>query len=110
MLNIIKQKLKGLENKGYKISIRPHPRYSNMKLVNKVLRDFYIEETKTISIEQSILQTRNAIAAYSSTLNQAYHSGIQVVIDDVSRPWLYEMLKDLDYVMLKKNPLLLSEL
>ena len=110
MLNIIKEKLKCLEERGYSISVRPHPRYSNMKLVEKVMHNFHIEDTKTVSIEQSILQTKNVIAVYSSVLNQAYHSGLQIVIDDISRPWIYEKLKELDYVMLKKNPILFSEL
>ena len=110
VLKKIKKELMKLEHKGYRISTRPHPRYSNMKLVNYIFKDINIEDVELVSIESSILQTKNVISVYSSVLNQAYHSGVDIVVDDVTRPWLFKKIKELKYIILETNPKYLSEL
>lgn len=107
-LIVIANSIKKLANKGYKISIRPHPRYTDLGLVNILFENYNIEKP-TISIEESILRTTNAISLYSTVLNQAYNNGINIVIDDISNPKRYKKLFELQYMFIYKKHRLLSE-
>lgn len=93
-----------------RIKIRPHPRYTDMKLIKSIESFIFVENPKKITIEESILSTKHAIALYSTVLQQAYYNGISVVIDDISNPLMFRRLKDLKYVMLQKEHQLLSEI
>ena len=64
--------LEQLYKSGKRISIRPHPRYSNMDLVNKIFGFANIEKTEKISIEQSLLQTGAAISLYSTAVSYTH--------------------------------------
>ena len=99
-----------LHNKGQHICIRPHPRYSDPKLIAELFCFANIEDCKAISIEQSLLQTGVAVSLYSTVLNQAVGSSIPIVIDDVSNPSRFEKLKQLRYICLHKEHKLLSEI
>lgn len=110
ILKIISSQLKILKQRGFKISVRPHPRYSDKKLTDELFGEFNIEDPKNLSIERSLLSTKNAVALYSSVLNQAYHAGIGVVIDDISNPQSFNKLKERRYIMLEKEHKLLSEI
>lgn len=101
--------LEQLHKSGKRISIRPHPRYSNMDLVNKIFDFANIEKTEKISIEQSLLQTDAAISLYSTVLNQALCNSIPIIIDNMSNPENFIKLKELGYVCLYKEHRLLSE-
>lgn len=101
--------LEQLHKSGKRISIRPHPRYSNMDLVNKIFDFANIEKTEKISIEQSLLQTGAAISLYSTVLNQALCNSIPIIIDNMSNPENFIKLKELGYVCLYKEHRLLSE-
>lgn len=101
--------LNGLKARGAKVSIRPHPRYTdiNVESINGV--DFEVQDARKISIEESLLGTRYAVSAYSTVLYQAIHNGTIAVVDDVSRPELFKKLEDLRYVVLSMDHHLLSE-
>ena len=75
LLNILKNMLK-LKSNGYKILIRPHPLYSNLKEIRDIFKDFEIDQ---LPIETSILQTKNIISLYSTVLNQACNSKIPII-------------------------------
>ena len=107
-LQILANALRALQEKGMRISVRPHPRYSDKKLVAKLLNFANIEDCKAVTIEQSLLQTGAAVSVYSTVLNQAVSNGIPVVIDDISDPVHFEKLKELKYVCLHKEHKLLS--
>lgn len=92
-----------------KISIRPHPRYSNVETVKKIFPFANVENVNIVSIESSLLQTRVAISLYSTVLNQALYNSIPILIDDISNPINYEKLKALGYICLNKKHGLLSE-
>lgn len=100
--------LQKLKNRNLNVAVRPHPRYSDLASVDRIFDFVDIEDTSTLTIEQSLLQTENAIALYSTVLTQAYHAGIGIVIDDVSATAKYEKLAQLGYVMLKVEHKLLS--
>lgn len=101
--------LSKLNYNGYKVSVRPHPRYSNMRDVRRVFHFVNIEDTNTITIENSLLQTKNAISLYSTVLNQAFYNSIPIVIDDVSNSKYFNKLEELGYICLYKKHILLSE-
>lgn len=109
VLGKISKILEQLHKHGIKISVRPHPRYSNMDLVKNIFVNVDIEDTKKISIEQSLLQTGAAISLYSTVLNQALCNSIPIVIDNMSNPENYNKLRALEYVCLYKEHKLLSE-
>lgn len=94
---------------GYKISIRPHPRYSNIEIVKKMFAFAFIENTKKITIEKSLSQTGAAISLYSTVLNQALCNSVSIIIDDMSNPSNFNRLKELDYVCFYKKYKLLSD-
>lgn len=109
VLKKISKILEQLYKSGKKISIRPHPRYSNMDIVKKVFAFANVEDTTKISIEQSLLQSGAAISLYSTVLNQALCNSIPIIIDDMSNPENFSKLKELGYVCLYKEHKLLSE-
>ena len=109
VLKEISKILEQLYKSGNKISIRPHPRYSNMDIVKKIFTFADVEDTTQISIEQSLLQSGAAISLYSTVLNQALCNSIPIIIDNMSNPENFNKLKELGYVCLYKEHRLLSE-
>lgn len=97
--------LKKLSEK-YVVALRPHPRYTDIKIENSSL---IVEDNELISIDESVSRCKNVISLYSTVLNQAYNLGIPIVIDDVTQSCKYEKLRKLRYIMLKKQHKLLSE-
>lgn len=110
VLKRISKILNKLYMAGKRISIRPHPRYSNMEIVKRMFPFANIENTQTVSIEQSLLQTGAAISLYSTVLNQALCNSISIIIDNMSHPRNFDKLKELGYVCLYKEHKLLSEI
>lgn len=99
-LDIIINSLNSLSKRNYSVAIRPHPRYTDYsKLKERVVSPIEIEGV-SISIEESICRTRNAISSYSTVLNQAYHNGTNIIIDDISNETTYRKLRELGYVMI----------
>lgn len=106
-MEIIAKCMRSLISKGESVAIRPHPIYSDLNLVREIFNDMDIEEE--LGIEQSILRTEHAISGYSTVLNQAYHSNVKIVVDDVSDYEKYKTLFDARYIMLNVEHQLLSE-
>lgn len=103
--------MKTLRRKNYYVNIRPHPRYTDLNELRMYCGgDIDIENTHAVLIEESIMRSRSVISAYSTVLNQAYHNGRNVVIDDYSQPENYNKLFDLGYVMLEVKHEVLSEI
>lgn len=109
-LRELSDRLKQIVKKGFNVSIRPHPRYTNMDIATHIFTGINIENCKEVSIQTSILRTKNVISKYSSVLNQAYHSGIEIVIDDLSNIDNFKKLKELKFVMLSVEHKLLSDI
>lgn len=102
--------LRELEKNGETFKMRPHPRYSDMKLLHSLLDNEHIENPKEIGIEESISNSNYVIGSFTTVLNQAYYSGRTAVLDDVVYKDQYVKLSDIQYILTKKNVLLLSEL
>ena len=90
--------LKILSELNYKVNVRPHPRYTEESYLN-LLKDsgIGVENPQLVSIEKSLLSTRNVISLYSTVINQAICNGIGVVIDDITSPHKYKKLIELKY-------------
>jgi hypothetical protein len=88
--------------------IRPHPRATNMKVVNEILSDFFIEDPYSTTVFDSIRNSRYIIALNSTVLTEAFHAGKEIVIDDFSDKNKYNNMMARKYHILHKNPLLLS--
>lgn len=92
------------------ICVRPHPRYSQEKVVYKVFKDFKIENPNQCSIDISLGLTKRIVSLCSTVLYQGFKMGKEIVIDNVTQFEKYSQLKKLDYIMLNKPHIRLSEL
>lgn len=101
--------LKELKTYGNVVSVRPHPTYSNMKLIRSIFFDLIIEDISKISIEYSILRTRNVISLFSTVNRQAYNNNISFILDDISDKKKFSQLVDLKYFFINHNSKILSE-
>ena len=97
-----------LINSGMKVSIRPHPFYTNKKILHKFFLDEMIEDNK-IDISTSIFSTNFVVAKASTVLNQAYLNGKSIIIDDITNPKEFALLKEANYIAFKYKHKLLSE-
>lgn len=92
-----------------KICVRYHPRYSDERQIRNIFNGFEIENPIKVALNCSISQTKHIVSLYSTVLYQAYKSGKDIIIDDISNPMKYHQLEMLDFIMLEKPHLLLSE-
>lgn len=108
-LNSIIRSMAVLKRGNAKIKYRPHPRYSNIEMLKKYVSEEDIEYPDQVNIMESVANCKNAVGCYTTVLNQAYHSGINVIIDDIDFPEIFGKLSELEYVLLNKNLNLLSK-
>ena len=102
-LNKKRDNLDLLKQHGAKIAVRPHPRYTNMNDFNEIFANYDREDPKAISLDLSLLRTKNVISEYSTVLYQAYLAEINVIIDDLCAPERIEILRSRSYIMLNKK-------
>jgi hypothetical protein len=110
-IDIILDALKRLQDKGATCRLRLHPRWGDHEYVKSQAREKEIQLERTdISINESILSTRNAISLFSTVLLQCYILNIPIVVDDISSKQRFNALKELEYVALSLPHRVLSEL
>lgn len=110
-VKIVAEAFNKLKASGKKCKVRLHPRWSvNDTLIKELFKEFFIEEAKNISMEESLGNTQYAIGLNSTVLHEAFVEGRKVVIDDISSPDDFNSLVDRRYIMLKKEHILFSEL
>lgn len=105
----IVQSLSFVGLKGETVKFRPHPRYSNIKLLEKYVGEEQIEYPKEVSILSSVSNLKYAVGSFSTVLNQAFFSGKAVICDDVTFKEQYEKLVELDYILAKNSLASLSD-
>ena len=98
-----------LEKTGLDYKVRPHPVYDTSATEEIFTKD-KIENYKDVDIWESIAKGGLVISIDSTVLYQAYLKGVDIIIDDISNPDLYNELADRGYIMLDKPHRLLSEL
>lgn len=99
-----------LKKRGKKCKIRPHPRRSNISVIEEEFKGFEIENPHEVSIEDSILSSEYLVALSSTVLSEGYYQGKEIVIDDYSEPDKYENLKKRKYILINKEHKLFSEI
>ncbi len=110
-IEILKDAFLKLKSRGHKCKVRPHPRFSNVNMIKDIFgKEFEVEDTSKIAIEESLECSYITIALISTVLTQAYYSGKKVVIDDISDPKVYEQLREKEYILIDKADMLFSEL
>ena len=88
-----------LKQNGKTVLIRPHPRYTDLNIVDKYFDKSDIESPSEVDIEKSIFFTENIVSIDSSVLYQAYTSGKEVIIDDISNTASIIKLKNAGHIM-----------
>lgn len=99
-----------LKERGKKVSVRTHPIYSNDNKINSIFKNIQIEDSKKVNIEDSILESKNIISLYSTVLFKAYVNNKKIIIDDCTNVYAYNALKDLNYIMIEKDIMKLSDI
>lgn len=102
--------LQKLRRKGYHCAVRFHPRFSDIRQIYAIFRDFEIEDPEKVSITDSLASAKFVVSTYSTVFLQAYHAGIPIVIDDVSSPSVFAFLTHINYWALEYQASTLSEL
>lgn len=96
--------------KGESVKYRPHPRYTDMVLLKKYVKEEDIEYPKKVGILESISNLKYAVGSYTTVLNQAFFSGQKVILDDVTYGNQHNKLKSMMYILANKNLCTLSML
>jgi len=99
-----------IELKGYKCKVRPHPRYSQWEYINNAFSAEQIEDNKSISIEESLKNTKYVVGLATTVLAEGYFEGKEIVVDDITSPEKYANLSKRNFIVLKRPHILLSEL
>lgn len=107
-LKSIISSMKFAEDKGAKVVYRPHPRFSNISLLERLVPKTQIEYPREVPIMASIASSKFIVGSFSTVLNQAYYSGKQIIFDDVTCLNEYNKLADLRYIFSKNDGLRLS--
>ncbi|MEG2556527.1 MAG: hypothetical protein RSA53_10620 [Odoribacter sp.] len=106
-LQQISNALEILCGQGYKVKVRPHPRYCNLESIKKYFRNEWIESLD-VCIEESVANTEAVIGVYSTVMLQSYLCGRKIVLDDVNYKTQIERLTSVDYILLNKSVEVLS--
>ena len=99
-----------LSEKGFDAIVRMHPSQLGTGIADTLKRSVKVENNSDVSIFQSIANTERCVSQFSTVLFQAYSLGKAIVIDDVTNPTIYEKICKMDYIMLGKKNMKLSEL
>ena len=109
-IHVLSGVFKQLRDAGLKCKIRLHPRWTiNEKFIREEFSDFYIEDSKTVSLSESLGNTKNVIGLSSTVLHEAFINGKRIILDDLSSPEHFNSLKERKYIMLTKDHGLLSD-
>lgn len=109
-LEAIVHSMEFVAREGKKVYFRPHPRYSDIKLLESLVDKAKIEYPDKVSILTSVANLKYAVGSYTTVLNQAYFSGKGVVLDDVTYHKQFKKLTDYQYILHSKNCIKLSDL
>lgn len=91
------------ENDGKKVVYRPHPRFSDMKLLEKYVDKEKIEKTRDVSIIKSVASLSAAVGYCSTVLFQVYLAGKDVILDDIAYKEENSKLKEYKYILASKE-------
>ena len=84
---------------GKTLRYRPHPRYSNLRLLQKYVPNDEIEYPDKVSIEESVANMSCAVGCFTTVLLQAYMVKKDCILDDVTFKDQCDKLVDYDYIL-----------
>ena len=104
--------LDDLSHNSFKCYVRPHPRWSNCEEVKEYVKNTKVnyEEPKEITMNESLSRTNYCVGQYSTVLLEALYTNNTIVIDDLTDKVVYKNLVKEDFIILKKEHILLSKL
>lgn len=105
--------LKSLQGQDRRCKVRPHPRNKlNLSLLSEVIAgsDIELEDVSSVSLEESLARSEYAAGLQSTVLSEAYIEGRKIVIDDVSDPEHFSLLKSQQFIIFRHEHILFSEL
>lgn len=104
--------MRQLEAKGLSVKYRPHPRYSDVSMLEQTVGKDAIEYPSEVSTAVSVSNVKYAAGSFTTVLNQAYTSGKHIFLDDVTYPDRAAKLEARGYVFTEntKNCELLSKM
>lgn len=108
-LKCIVKSLESICQQGETFKLRPHPRFSNIKLLEQIIDKSHIEYPREVPILESIASTKHVVGSYTTVLNQAYYANIDVIFDDVAYKDTFDKLGDLNYIFAKEDTKKLSQ-
>lgn len=111
-LEVIVDSMQKLQQQGYTVKYRPHPRYSDIAMLEELVGADAIEYPSKVTTPVSVANVKFAAGSFTTVLNQAYTSGKCVVLDDITFPERVEKLSARGYIFSSqtKNCFLLSKL
>lgn len=109
-MKAITEAMSFVKAQGKTIRYRLHPRYMDMKIVERYIAPEEIEDPYKVSIVESVASCKCAVGCYSTVLAQAYLSHRDVILDDVAYTETFEKLKEYGYWLIEKGLPKLSEL
>ena len=110
-INEMESILKSMEfakKAGLTVKYRLHPNHMNDEAF-KIISKEEIENPHEVDIETSMASCNNVVGSYTTVLVQAYFSGINVIMDDVTYQSRYKQLKEFKYILSNTNVKRLSE-
>ena len=108
-LKCIVKSLESICRQSKTFKLRPHPRFSNVKLLEQIIDKSHIEYPCEVPILESIASTKHVVGSYTTVLNQAYYANIDVIFDDVAYKDTFNKLGDLNYIFAKEDTKKLSQ-
>ena len=108
-LSKLKNVISALKENNCRVVIRPHPLYTNLKLLNRYFEKNMLEDS-TIDIISSIMSAHNIVSIGSTVLFQAFKLNKKIIIDDVTQRKRFEYIKDNKYIIFTKKHCILSEI
>lgn len=102
-LKSIVESMDFVRREGKTIKFRFHPRYSDLKLLKKYVADCDIEDPFKVSISESISNMHCAIGEYTTVMLQAYFSGKQVLLDDVTNKAQFDAVASRGYILVERG-------
>lgn len=97
------------KREGKTVKYRIHPRYTDLNVLKKYVLESEIEFPSEVSILDSISNVEYAVGSYTTVLLQAYLSGRNIILDDVTYHNRFEQLKEYGYILAKDDIRRLSE-
>lgn len=98
MISIV-ESMKFAIDRGRIVKYRLHPRYTNPKVVEKIVGKSNIEDPFKVPILSSVSSMEYAVGSYTTVLNQAFNSGKKVILDDITYKEKFLKLKDVKYYL-----------